>query len=94
MVLARISRYGRSVGLMFQIVDDLLDVEQTSEHAGKRTGKDAAAGKLTFPGVLGVARSRQEVGKLRESALAELTPLGPAAGGLRNLTEYLATRTR
>jgi geranylgeranyl pyrophosphate synthase len=48
-----LTRYGESVGLMFQVVDDLLDVTQTTEHIGKATGKDEALGKLTFPGLLG-----------------------------------------
>ena len=52
----RLDAYGRRFGLAFQITDDLLDVEGTSRQAGKRVGKDAARGKLTYPGLLGVDR--------------------------------------
>jgi len=89
-----ISTYGRSVGLMFQIVDDLLDVEQSADHTGKQTGKDAEAGKLTYPRVMGVERSRQEVERLRTEAMGALELLGPPAEALRQFAEWLAIRTR
>lgn len=89
-----IDSYGRHIGLIFQIVDDIIDVTQSSEHAGKRTGKDAEAGKLTYPGVHGVPASRTMVTELADSALASLAPLGPNADGLRDLCNYLATRTK
>jgi len=92
--LDRLGEYGRSIGLMFQIVDDLLDVTQTSEHLGKRAGKDAEAGKLTYPRVLGVERSRVLVRELEEEAIAALAPLGGPAEPLRALSRYLAVRTR
>ena len=92
--LEHLSGYGRSIGLMFQVVDDLLDVTQTAEHLGKRSGKDEDAGKLTYPRVLGVERSRALVGELREAALEELSDLGTAAEPLRLLADYFATRTR
>jgi geranylgeranyl pyrophosphate synthase len=79
---------------MFQIVDDLIDVEQESAHTGKRTGKDTAAGKLTYPGVLGVAASRREVERLREEAGAALAPLGRRGRELREACAFLAVRTR
>lgn len=91
--LAALTSYGTAVGLMFQIVDDLLDVEQTTENTGKRTGKDAQAGKLTFPGVLGVDGSRAEVERLRAAALDALRPLGPAGQELARICEFLAVRT-
>ena len=92
--LRRLTSYGEAIGLMFQIVDDLLDVEQTTEHLGKRAGKDLDAGKLTFPGLLGPEASRAEVERLRLDALSALDDLGPPASGLRELCEYLAVRTR
>jgi geranylgeranyl diphosphate synthase type II len=92
--LEAVSVYGESVGLMFQIVDDLIDVEQPPEHAGKRTGKDSQAGKLTYPGVLGVERSRAEVERLARAADAALAPLGAPARGLGELCAVLARRTR
>ena len=94
--LDAMTRYGEAVGLMFQIVDDLLDVEQTTEHLGKRSSKDAEAGKLTFPEVLGVERSRREIDRLRdEASSAARSAPEPAAGAvLAEICEYLAVRTR
>ncbi len=92
--LSALSRYADAVGLMFQIVDDLLDVTQTTEHLGKKAGKDIDAGKLTYPGVLGVDRSRAEVTRLRGESLTALAPLGPQAKALRDLADYLAVRSR
>jgi geranylgeranyl diphosphate synthase type II len=92
--LEAITVYARSVGLMFQVIDDLIDVEQSTEQAGKRTGKDADAGKLTFPGVLGVEASRREVARLLEASLSALEPLGEAGGELADLARVLASRTR
>ena len=92
--LAGITRFAEAIGLMFQIVDDLIDATATAEHAGKATGKDAAAGKLTYPAVHGVEGSRREVQRLREAALAELAPLGESGRRLASLVEMLARRTR
>lgn len=89
-----ITRYAEAVGLMFQVVDDLIDVEQSTEQAGKRTGKDADAGKLTFPGVLGVEASRAEVTKLLDASLSAIEPLGGGGGDLADLARVLASRTR
>ncbi len=92
--LDAITAYAEAVGLMFQIVDDLLDVEQSSEHLGKRAAKDEEAGKLTYPGVVGVERSRDAVAQLLDTALGVIAPMGEAARPLRELAEYLAIRTR
>ncbi|UCD76717.1 MAG: polyprenyl synthetase family protein [Phycisphaerales bacterium] len=92
--LDAITRYGEAVGLMFQVVDDLLDVTQSTEHLGKAAGKDREAGKLTFPGLLGIPASREEVRRLRDEAVMALEPLGKAAGPLRDLCNYLAVRTK
>lgn len=86
--------YGEAIGLMFQIVDDLLDVTQTTEHLGKKAGKDQDAGKLTYPGVFGIERSRAEVRRLHDRAMEALRPLGPAAAPLRDLCAYMAVRSR
>ena len=61
--------YGRCFGLAFQITDDLLDVEGTADKAGKRVGKDAARGKLTYPGLLGVEESRRRAAELGRQAV-------------------------
>jgi geranylgeranyl diphosphate synthase type II len=91
-VLERFDGYGRCLGLAFQITDDLLDVEGHSEQAGKRVGKDAARGKLTYPGFLGVAESRGRAERLCREAREHLAPLGPAAGGLLELVSHVLER--
>lgn len=90
--LAAITAYSDAMGLMFQVVDDLLDVEATPEQTGKKTRKDADAGKLTYPGLLGIPESRQEVRRLQDQALAVLSPLGNAADPLRELCNAMAVR--
>jgi geranylgeranyl diphosphate synthase type II len=92
--LRSVTRFGEAAGLMFQIVDDLVDATQPSEHAGKRTGKDAEAGKVTYPRVLGVEGSYAEVERLRIEARGAVEPLGERAAGLLALLEFLASRTR
>ncbi|MGE4198106.1 MAG: polyprenyl synthetase family protein, partial [Phycisphaerales bacterium] len=92
--VAAITRYADAVGLMFQIVDDLLDVTQTTDHLGKKSNKDHDAGKLTYPGVHGIETSRAQVRELEREALAALHELGPQAEPLRELASYMAIRTR
>lgn len=92
--LEKITSYAEAIGLMFQIVDDLIDVQQSAEHTGKRTGKDESAGKLTYPGVLGIEASTREVDRLRLEALAALAPFGRNAAALTDLCNYLAVRTK
>ncbi|MBL8762693.1 MAG: polyprenyl synthetase family protein [Phycisphaerae bacterium] len=90
--LDQLTEYAEAVGLMFQVVDDILDVTQSEERIGKRANKDAAAGKLTYPTVVGLDRSRSLVEHLRERGMAALASLGPAAEPLRRLCSYLAVR--
>ena len=92
--LASIDGWGSAIGLMFQAVDDLLDETQSAEHVGKATGKDRDLGKLTYPAVFGLDRTREEVESLRAEAIRALSPLGEAARPLAALTEYMAARTR
>jgi len=92
--LEAITVYGQAIGLMFQVVDDLLDITQTTEHLGKTAGKDAEQGKLTYPAVHGLERSRAVVDELRERAHRALEPFGPGADGLRGLCDWIAVRTR
>ncbi|MBI1370021.1 MAG: hypothetical protein GC162_15375 [Planctomycetes bacterium] len=92
--LEAVTRYGDAVGLMFQIVDDVLDVTQTTEQLGKTAGKDVEQDKLTYPAVLGLDESRRQVEALRVEAHAALEPLGEAAGHLRDLCDFLAVRTK
>ena len=92
-VLQRLDRFGAAVGLMFQIVDDVLDETQTTAHLGKTGGKDRASGKRTFPGIVGLDSSRAEIARLAETAREELIPIGSNADPLRELVEYLVMRT-
>jgi geranylgeranyl diphosphate synthase type II len=92
--LDALTRCGDALGLAYQIADDLLDVEQTAEALGKRTGKDADRGKLTYPGVLGVEASRAELDRLHDEAIEALTPLGAPAEALRELCRALRRRDR
>ena len=89
-----LTEYGEAVGLMFQVVDDLLDVTQTAEHIGKATNKDHDMGKLTYPGLLGVEESHRVVKELEQRALDALEPLGTEADPLRELGRFMAIRTK
>jgi geranylgeranyl diphosphate synthase type II len=93
-LLHRLDCYGRCLGLAFQITDDLLDVEGAVERAGKRVGKDAARGKLTYPGLLGVEESRRRAEALGEEARDSLSGLGECADRLRELVSFVLTRDR
>jgi geranylgeranyl diphosphate synthase type II len=92
--LRHLDGYGRCLGLAFQITDDLLDVEGQSDNTGKRVVKDAARGKLTYPGLLGIAQSRQRARALGEQALEHLAPFGAPAEPLRHLVALVLQRDR
>ncbi len=91
---AAIGAYADRIGLIFQIVDDLIDVEQSAEHTGKKTGKDQDAGKLTYPAVFGIPESRKIAAKLLDESLIAIQPLGPASKSLADLAKLMATRTK
>jgi geranylgeranyl diphosphate synthase type II len=93
-VLERLDAYGRCFGQAFQITDDLLDVEGSADRTGKHVHKDAARGKLTYPGFLGVAESRRRAERLCEEARAHLRPFGPAGDRLAALTVFILERDR
>jgi geranylgeranyl diphosphate synthase, type II len=90
--LVAISDFGSALGLAFQVIDDILDVTQTSEKLGKSAGKDVAAHKATYPSVLGLERSRVEAARLTRQAHAALRPLGKEAETLRAISNYLLER--
>lgn len=90
--ISALEAYGRNVGLAFQIVDDLLDVEGDAGVMGKSTGADAARGKLTWPALLGVDASRQKARALQEEALAALQCFGPASNELQAMAKRLISR--
>lgn len=92
--LAALGDYGAAVGLMFQMVDDVLDVTQTTEQIGKTARKDAAQSKLTYPGLIGVEASLQAIEAQRLAARRALTPLGARGAVLAELADWLAVRTR
>jgi geranylgeranyl diphosphate synthase type II len=92
--LSILDQYGRHVGLAFQIIDDLLDVNSSQQLLGKDVGKDARQGKLTFPGILGLDQSAQYAGELIDKACQALVPLGSRAAGLDALARYVLKRNR
>ena len=90
--LAALSAFGLNLGLAFQVVDDILDVTQTSAQLGKTAGKDAAVGKATYPAVLGLEKARKEAKRLTKLSLDALAPLGRRATVLRAMAEYMLLR--
>ena len=91
--LEALTRYGEHAGLAFQIVDDVLDVEQSSEALGKTAGKDAKQQKITFPAVYGLERSREMAERERCAAHDALAPLGERAARLRQLADLIVRRS-
>jgi geranylgeranyl diphosphate synthase type II len=91
--IARLRTFGEKAGLAFQIVDDILDLTQSSAELGKTAGKDAASIKATWPAVYGLEQSRRDAGWLIAEAFAAVEPFGPAADPLKSLARYLTTRT-
>jgi geranylgeranyl diphosphate synthase type II len=91
--LAAITRYGEAAGLAFQIADDILDIEGTTEEIGKDTGSDQARGKATYPAVMGVASSRDEAHAMMAEALRALEIFGEEAEPLREIARYVVQRT-
>ena len=92
-IIARLRTFGENAGLAFQIVDDILDMTQTSAELGKTAGKDTAAIKATWPAVYGIEQSKKDAASLIADAFAALTPFGPAATPLKSLAQYLVDRT-
>jgi geranylgeranyl pyrophosphate synthase len=92
--VAALARYGESVGLAFQIRDDVLDLTASADALGKTPGKDPRAGKATYPAVLGLEGSRAEAERLADRALAEIASLGERGGRLAELARFAVTRTR
>lgn len=84
--------FGRSIGLAFQIVDDVLDVTQTSAQLGKTAGKDVAAEKVTYPALFGVEESLKKADALVETACAALENFGERAQTLSSLARFLVER--
>ncbi len=90
--LAAVTDFGQSLGLAFQVIDDILDVTQTTEKLGKTAGKDVKATKATYPAIMGMEKSRSEAHRLTKRAHSALKPLGSKAGRLREFADYLLAR--
>lgn len=89
---ARLDHYAGTVGLLFQVVDDVLDCEASTEALGKTAGKDAAANKPTYVSTLGLARARERARELHAEAIDSLSPFGDEARRLRELADFVLTR--
>ncbi|MDB6017029.1 MAG: Farnesyl-diphosphate synthase [Pedosphaera sp.] len=92
--LKALTDFGYNVGLAFQIIDDILDVTQTSEQLGKTAGKDTAAQKATYPAIIGLEKSRRIATQLTERAFAALKIFGGKAVALEALATYLLQRDK
>ncbi len=90
--LTALTDLGRSLGLAFQILEDILDVTATSEQLGKSAGKDLKAAKATYPAVLGLEAARKEAEKTTRAALRALQPLGARGERLSEIAEFLLKR--
>ena len=86
--------FGQQIGLAFQIVDDVLDVTQTSEQLGKTAGKDTAAEKATYPALFGIEESLKKADALVQAAFAELATFGARGETLKDLARYLVERKK
>ena len=92
--LAALTDFGNHVGLAFQVIDDILDVTQTSEQLGKTAGKDVAVQKATYPAIVGLGKSRKIAAQLTDKAFAALKIFKGRAVALEALAEFLLKRER
>lgn len=92
--VSKLRAFGQSIGLAFQILDDVLDLTQTSEQLGKTAGKDSEAEKATYPALFGVEESVVRANALLELALTSLVNFGARAVTLNSLAKYLVQRTK
>jgi geranylgeranyl diphosphate synthase type II len=88
----RLRNFGENIGWAFQVVDDILDVEESSAALGKTAGKDQAQQKATYPALLGLVKSRAVASELAAKAIVELEPFGARGRNLRELAEFLVER--
>lgn len=90
--IAALTKFGHALGLAFQVIDDILDVTQTTENLGKTAGKDAAVAKATYPAVMGLEKSRQEAARLTEEAMAALAVFDERGDRLREIAGRMLLR--
>jgi len=91
--LQRLTSYGRKVGLVFQIMDDILDITSSSEQLGKTAGKDAKVKKATYPALHGIEASKDKARELVSSAISDIETLGSPAEPLRRLARFIFERS-
>jgi len=91
--LKGLSHFANRIGLLFQVVDDILDVEASTATLGKTAGKDAAQNKSTYVNLLGLSAAKQKAAELRQEAQDALLPFGPGARRLGELTDYIVERS-
>jgi geranylgeranyl diphosphate synthase type II len=92
--VGKLRAFGLAIGLAFQIVDDVLDVTQTSEQLGKTAGKDTASEKATYPALFGIDASVRKADALVDDAFAELNGFGERAETLKELARFLVERKK
>ena len=92
-MIESLTEFGRAYGMAFQVVDDLLDFTANAESLGKRTGKDADRGKLTYPGLIGVEEAKNKANQLIENAKSRISVFGSSAWRLTWLATYVLERT-
>ena len=90
--LEAVTEFGYNLGLAFQVIDDILDVTQTTEQLGKTAGKDEVVDKSTYPAVMGLEKSKVEAAKFTKKALDALKPLGKKASRLDEIAHYMLDR--
>ncbi|MEI6323507.1 MAG: polyprenyl synthetase family protein [bacterium] len=90
--LKSLTEFGSALGLAFQIIDDILDVTQSSDQLGKSAGKDLTAAKATYPAVIGIEASNKEAARLTRKAHAAIKPLGNKSARMIEIAEYLLGR--
>ncbi|MEM1059591.1 MAG: polyprenyl synthetase family protein [Verrucomicrobiota bacterium] len=90
--LANLTTFGQSLGLAFQVIDDILDITQTTEKLGKSAGKDLTAQKATYPALMGLEAAKREATRLTNKALGGLKPFGRKADALRQISDVMLQR--
>ncbi|MCI0481960.1 MAG: polyprenyl synthetase family protein, partial [Candidatus Dadabacteria bacterium] len=91
-MLKAMTKYGENAGLAFQIIDDILDIEVSTEELGKQAGSDRRKKKMTYPALFGVEGARQKAGKLITGAIEAISVFPSEAGPLREIARYLFDR--
>ena len=90
--LQALTAFGYNLGMAFQVIDDILDATKTSKELGKTAGKDARAGKATYPSILGMKRAEKEADRYTAAAIHALRPFGSRARRLQQMSHYLLNR--